>query len=472
MQDDVERDAQRLALARELIARWAGVFRGLRLYDWRHPGVAAAAERVRGTLSELCEGASVQLAVRSDCLFLDGVRVREGGSAASSYQNVVRILTGAGVESVTADPEAECREFQLVAHLLLRLSDGEVQAEDAQRELKVQGVTGIDLGLGSAAAEPQTEVGTAELQKRVYLNAIGALKGVFHEARARDRVNARRVKRVVQQMVDSLESDSGYLLSLASVKNYDEYTFNHSVNVGVLSIALGRAVGLSRRQLYVLGQAGMLHDLGKLCVPREILVKRGRLTPEERTCVSAHPSEGFFMIAKNQGVSAETIATALGAYEHHRNLDGSGYPACAGERPIGLLSRIVAIVDRYDAMTSARVYRAAPIPPSKALSILLNSQRSQVDQTVLRYFLNMLGSYPLGTVVRLSDGSIAIVVGAGPTGALSHFPVVKLVLDERGQPASGDTLDLSAAAKDPEPLRVLETLNAADYGIEALDYIL
>jgi HD-GYP domain-containing protein (c-di-GMP phosphodiesterase class II) len=471
MATDIERDARRLGLGRDLIARWAGVFRSLRLYDWQHSGVVSAAERVRSTVAELADGTSVQLAVRSDCLFLDGLRVREGGSATSSYQALVRVLTSAGIESVTADAEAECREFQLVGHLLLRLAEGELRASEIERELKVRGVTGIDLGLASGDPEPVREISTVELQKRVYLNAIGALKGVFHEARGRDRVNARRVKRVVQQMVDTLEGNSGYLLNLTAVKNYDEYTFNHSVNVGVLAIALGRAVGLSRRQLYVLGQAGMLHDLGKLCVPREILVKRGRLTPEERAIVASHPAEGFLMIAKNQGVSPETIVTALGAYEHHLNLDASGYPPCAAQRPIGLLSRIIAIVDRYDAMTSARVYRTAPIPPTKALSILMNSQRSQIDQTVLRYFLNLLGSYPLGTIVRLSDHSIAIVVGAGPA-ELTHFPVVKLVLDERGQPASGETVDLSATAKDPQPLRVVETLNAADYGIEALDYIL
>jgi HD-GYP domain-containing protein (c-di-GMP phosphodiesterase class II) len=273
-------------------------------------------------------------------------------------------------------------------------------------------------------------------------------------------------------MIDAIESDPSYMLTLTSVKNYDEYTFNHSVNVGVLAIALGRAVGLSRRELYVVGQAGLLHDLGKLCVPTEVLNKPGRLTPRERELVQAHPVEGFFSIATRIGVTSDTIAVALGAYEHHLNLDGSGYPSAASSREMGLLSRIVAIVDRYDAMTSARVYRSAPIPPPKALSILYHSQRAHVDQALLRYFMNMVSYYPLGTAVRLSDNSVGIVVGAASQDVLRHFPVVKIVLDAYGQAASGETIDLAANLKGPDLLHVVESLNAADYGIEAMDYIL
>ena len=139
---------------------------------------------------------------------------------------------------------------------------------------------------------------------------------------------------------------------------------------------------------------------------------------------------------------------------------------------MGLLSRIISIVDRYDAMTSSRVYRKQPIPPHKALAIMFHSQQSQHDKGILRYFMNMMGIFPLGTVVRLSDDSLGVVVGCPREPKLRHFPIVKLVLEGDGGAASGEKLDLSATAKDSEPMRVEEIVDAGECGIEVMDYIL
>ncbi len=188
--------------------------------------------------------------------------------------------------------------------------------------------------------------------------------------------------------------------------------------------------------------------------------------------IQRHPVDGFVSIATKQGVSSDTIGVALGAYEHHLNLDGSGYPATAAGRPIGLLSRIVAIVDRYDAMTSARVYRSASISPPKALALLYHSQRDHLDQALLRNFLNLVGFYPLGTVVRLSDSSVGIVVGAMPEHALRHFPVVTLLLSADGRSIRDETVDLAEHAKEQDPPQVQEALNAAEFGIDVMEYIL
>jgi HD-GYP domain-containing protein (c-di-GMP phosphodiesterase class II) len=470
---DTDRDVRKLALSRELIALWMGLFKALRLYDWQHAAIQSLAERIRDKVNEISEGpGTVAITVRSDSIFIDGARVRESSAIALSYVGVVKVFYAARVDSCRIDADVGPEEIQVFGHLLLALSEGLSSPEELLREMKVRGATNIEITIYTGRQQPADEVDSKELQKRMYLRSIGVLKSVFHEAHAKDQINARRVKRSVQQMIDTIDSDPSYMLTLTSVKNYDEYTFNHSVNVGVLSIALGRAVGLSRRQLYVVGQAGLLHDLGKLCVPREVLNKPGRLTPEEREKIRAHPTEGFFSIATKMGVSPDTITVALGAYEHHLNLDGSGYPDPASQRPVGLLSRVIAIVDRFDAMTSARIYRKAPIPPTKALSILFHSQRAHVDQALLRYFMNIIGYYPLGTAVRLSDNSVAIVVGSASDDSLRHFPVVKIVLDESGHAGSGDTVDLAANLKGPDLLHVVETLNASDYGIEAMDYIL
>jgi HD-GYP domain-containing protein (c-di-GMP phosphodiesterase class II) len=273
-------------------------------------------------------------------------------------------------------------------------------------------------------------------------------------------------------MIESLNFNPENLLNLTNLKNYDEYTFNHSVNVSVLGIALGRHIGLTRQQVYLIGQAGMLHDLGKLSVPKQILNKAGRLTPEERKAIKLHSIDGFLTAATQLGVSDVSIDIALASYEHHMNIDGTGYPTVPAAGAMGLFSRIVSIVDRYDAMTSSRVYRKQPIPPHKALAIMFHSQQSQHDKGILRYFMNMMGIFPLGTVVRLSDDSLGVVVGCPREPKLRHFPIVKLILEADGGTASAEKLDLSATAKDPEPMRVEEIVDASECGIEVMDYIL
>ena len=473
MSDDEKVELEQIALCRELIRIWIGLFKAVGLYDVEHNAVRSLCERIISMNTEIAgPDADLDFTVRNESIFIDAVRIREAAVGGASYRQLVNLVRAGGIGSFRIAPEAGAEEIETFARLLLATSERKFEAEEMIREMGVRGVTEIDIVPATHEEDLPKERNRKELEKRMYLRSIGVLKGVFHDLRTKDRINARRVKRIVHQMIESFEEESTYLLHLTSVKNYDEYTFNHSVNVGVLAIALGRAIGLSRRQLYAVGQAGMLHDIGKLCVPKEVLNKPGRLTPEELKAIRFHPVEGFVSLATKQGVSDDSIAVALGAYEHHLNVDGSGYPSTGSERPIGFLSRILAIVDRYDAMTSKRVYRNSAIPPPKALAILLSSQRGFVDQTVLRYFLNMMGYYPLGTTVRLCDSSVAIVVGGASDQQLRHLPSVKVVLDADGRPAEGETFDLAANAKDSDALFIIETLNPADYGIEVMDYIL
>ena len=313
--------------------------------------------------------------------------------------------------------------------------------------------------------------GARSVARRVFLRAISVVKSIFHEYRTSDRISARRVKRVVQEMIDSLDAGNECVMQLTSLKNYDEYTFNHSVNVSVLGIALGRHVGLSRDQLYSVGQAGMLHDLGKIDIPKETLNKPGRLTPEERQQIRAHAADGFVAIAVKLGASAETIDIALTAYEHHQNEDGTGYPQVETPRPKGLLSRIISVVDRYDAMTTDRIYRTA-MSPEKALAIMSGTQAPHFDQAVLSYFLNLMGHYPLGTTVRLSDQSIGLVLKGSSEPDFRDFPTVKLILEPAGAAASGELIDLRATADKENALRIIGIIDPREHGIEVMDYLL
>ncbi len=463
---------QALQTRRELVAHWMGLLRSVRVYEPGNATIQSIAARILASSRRLHENASdIELLVRHDSIFIGGERLRESAVASSAYHGFIDLLTRCGLAAFRMEVDASERELESFARLLSRAAKKELSPSELNAELAVQGISRFELQLAEEAPVcAPVHLDREQITKRVYLRSIGVVKGVFHSMGRDGRVNARMVKRVVQQMIEDVDTD--YLLNLSSLKNYDEYTFNHSVNVSVLAISLGRHIGLSRRQLYVLGQAGMLHDLGKLCIDRELLNKPGKLTPDERKVIEGHPVEGFVSIASSLGVADETIPVALAAFQHHVNLDGSGYPETATHASLGLLSRIVAIVDRYDAMTSARVYRRQPIPAPKALAIMHYRHGGHFDPALLRYFMNMLGAFPLGTAVQLSDGSIAVVVGGNSDAALRHLPVVRLLLDPDGNPASNEVIDLATSIKDEEPLSVTRVVEPEAYGIEIMDYLL
>jgi HD-GYP domain-containing protein (c-di-GMP phosphodiesterase class II) len=449
------------------------LLRAVRLYESRNEAIEKLGEKIREKVGQIQDGSGeVEMTVRHDSIFVSGERIRESTIGSSLYYGFIDLLRAARLKGLRIDEAVTDAELEFFARLLLQVSAGERPIEELVSELKVRASTHIEVDLLDEEEELINEVDQERVAKQIYLRSIGVVKGVFDSLRKTDRINSRRIKRVVQQMIESLNFNPENLLNLTSLKNYDEYTFNHSVNVSVLGIALGRHIGLTRQQVYLVGQAGMLHDLGKLCVPKQILNKPGRLTPEERKAIQGHSIDGFVTAASQLGVSEVSIDIALATYEHHMNIDGSGYPTVPEAGAMGLLSRIVAIVDRYDAMTSSRVYREKPIPPHKALAIMFHSQQNHHDKGMLRYFINMMGIFPLGTVVRLSDDSLGVVVGCPHEPQLRHFPTVKMILEPDGRPASGNKLDLAATAKDPEPMCVEEIVNAGDYGIEIMDYIL
>ncbi len=469
-----ESDARLLDAARDVVVRLTALLRACGLYVGENAALRAAAEALRGAIvTALDGGIEFELTVRGDSIYVGGLRLRESIVASTAYQRVVEMLRGATIATLRVDEGVTAGELELLARLISEAAHGKRRAEDITAELALRGAGAIAVDTEQVIAETPRELDPQLVAKRIYLRSIAVVKNVFHALRQGDRLAARRVKRVVQEMIESLEGNSGYLLNLTSLKNYDEYTFNHSVNTSVLAVALGRHVGLERRQLYALGQAGMLHDLGKLCLPLEILNKPTRLTPAERAVVELHPADGFLSIADQMGVVGDTLDVALAAYEHHVTESGKGYPPRSDARRKRLLSRIVSIVDCYDAMTSARVYRDAPITPPETLAQMFQGGRGDFDPMLLRCFMNLMGVYPIGTAVLLSDGCIGLVVAGQNDPELRHLPLVRVMVDADGRRlGSTSTVDLAATAKETDPLVISHVVNGARFGLSTLDAVL
>src|SRR3989442_1629173 len=264
--------------------------------------------------------------------------------------------------------------------------------------------------------------------------------------------NVKKVKRAVQGIVDQVLNNEGSLVGLTTLRDYDEYTFTHSVNVCIFSVALGRKLGLSKLQLYDLGMAALFHDVGKSRVPLEVLNKEGGLTEEEWRIMQAHPWLGVLTLFGLRGYGEIPYRGMVVAYEHHMKNDLTGYPKSLRDRTMSIYSKIVAVADGFDAATSRRVYQTTPIQPDQVLKEMWENPRRGYDPVVVKAFVNLIGIYPVGTCVILDTYEVAIVHSANACVSRVHRPGVRSVTAPDGallQPgfvADGPTIQRSTQA--------------------------
>lgn len=213
-----------------------------------------------------------------------------------------------------------------------------------------------------------------------------------------------------EKLIDALADKNDILVNIADIKMYDDYTFHHSLSVAILSIAVGLELGMDKRQLYELGLAGLLHDIGKVSIPIEILNKKGRLTDEEFSIVKMHPVHAANHLRERHLVPDDCY---LGIIAHHERWDGNGYPfKLKGER-IPYFARILAVADVYDALTSTRPYRN-PSPPNEVIEYIMGGVCTHFDEEIVRAFLRKVAPYPVGSRVKLSTGRTATVLKNNP----------------------------------------------------------
>ena len=287
----------------------------------------------------------------------------------------------------------------------------------------------IDHGLKAGEGDESTVVHT-------YRRSIGEVRSIFHEARERGELNIRRARRAVGEVLEVLAGDENVLFGVMAIREYDLYTFQHSVNVCILSCALARRLGLDRVATRELGVAALLHDVGKLDVPRRILNKPSKLTPQEWDIMITHSPLGAQSILSQRGLDTSSMKAVEVALEHHVHYGGGGYPNLERLEKPSFFSRIVSICDCFDAMTSIRVYRQMPVTPGQAVAFIWKERGGRFDPALAKAFIGMVGAYPAGSVVRLSDGNLGVVVG-GPRGEDVFRPQVKRWNEQ-------DVLDLAA----------------------------
>lgn len=259
--------------------------------------------------------------------------------------------------------------------------------------------------------------------REVYQRAVDTVAEVLEESRLGKIPKATKAKEVVADLTKYVLTDRPALLALTLIKSYDNYLFNHSVNVAVLSISLAQGLKINENDLNIIGLSGLLHDIGKTLTPKAIILKPHNLTKEEWEVMRLHPVKSAEVVSKMETVPELCVRLV---YEHHITFDRKGYPKLEEGRQVHPYTKIITIADCYDAITTLRPYQK-PFPPREAMRIMESLSGNVIDPIYFQEFIKILGIFPVGSLVRLDTNEVAVVVETNSQNPLA--PRVKILFD-------------------------------------------
>ena len=301
----------------------------------------------------------------------------------------------------------------------------------------------------------------------VYRKTSSLVKSFMEDVQFGRPINVLTAKKAVAYCVDSVLNAPDALMLMTQLKNRDEYTAQHSMNVCIFAIALGRQLNLSVEELNNVGLCGMMHDMGKMRVPLDVLNKSGRLTPEELAVMQSHTTLGWKILLATNGMYAGAVDVA---YTHHERMDGKGYPRQLKAEQILPYARMVAIVDMYDAITSDRIYQKGR-PHLEAIKLLTESSTGgHLDPPLTMKFIECLGIYPAGSIVELNSGEVGMVTEVNPKSKLK--PKIMMLRDARKKPCNPFIVDLTMVGQnvDGQQYCVRKMMRPDECGIDLLKY--
>jgi HD-GYP domain-containing protein (c-di-GMP phosphodiesterase class II) len=454
--------------SQDIINQLSVILRNAQIHDPNNIAVVSAIERFISLINPLIEKErTVALELMGEFFYLDGMRIRYSLEYLLNFDFLIREFKNRELGSIIFRDKINADDIKLFVKAFTsagldepfeKISD--IMAPSSR--IMVERLKKIKEG---------DEVDVRKIIKKTYFNAVSYSKGVMNKIKSGEKVNIKKAKRIVETMVDQILGEEQLLLSMTAIKDYDEYTYHHSVNVSILSVALGQRIGLSKRVLTELGLAALFHDIGKIEVPHEVLNKPSNFNEDEWRLIRKHPIWGVRSILKLKGFDPVTVRSSIVAFEHHLHHDLSGYPRVRHYKELDFFSRIVSIADQYDAMTSARVYSRVPMTPDKALSLMMERSESQLDPLLLKFFINMIGVYPIGSLVMLNTKELGLVYESDVV--FVDRPRVLIIVDSKGKRVQGLVVSLTEKDKYGRYLRsVTKTLDTNKYKINLAEYLL
>jgi HD-GYP domain-containing protein (c-di-GMP phosphodiesterase class II) len=460
---------------RKILAGFYSTLRSMKFYPLENETVQQALLELHETLTRfLAREGLLELRVMGEFFFLNEVRLRLDLRNFSTFGSFARSLRSHGIGELVVERGVQLDEWAPFLALVLRDPPEEEIYQTFQRRLAQTPVRHI-------SARPEKEIQPLDLEdeamegaKRTYAYSVQMAREVLSDARIGRAVNVRKVKRAVQSIVDQVLSNEPSIMAMTTLREFDEYTFAHSVNVCIFSVVIGQRLGLTKQELYELGLGALFHDVGKTRVGGDVLNKEDQLTDEDWEALKQHPTAGLLVLFRLHGFQDVPSRQMLMAYEHHMKMDLTGYPPCKREREIGLFSRIVAVADAFDAGSSVRSYQHRPWPPDELLKEMGENPERGFDTVLVKALMTATGVYPVGTVVVLDTFELGVVTRPNEDVARLHQPEVKIISDPMGVPMA-QPLTVRLDEVDPatgEPKRtIIKTTDADRYGIRVAEYV-
>jgi putative nucleotidyltransferase with HDIG domain len=455
----------RTALFEDLLRRIAAGVRAAQLYAPDHPLVSRNLTALVAGLAALHQlQPSITVGIVGNELVVADTPMAK---VSSTMTELIRKLKENKVERIAFDKGVTQDELVALLQNLSRLGTrgggGDPEKELSSAHIRVGRLKSDD----DKKQDVQNDIAAI---RQMYSNAVASAEVIYESTETEGIPDAPTALQTVEGLADAVTQNRTALMALTAMRNYDNYTFTHMVNVSILAMAQARALGIEGRLLREFGMSALMHDIGKVRTPKEILNKPGKLTDDEFVIMRRHVVDGAEILRRTPEVP---VLAPVVAFEHHLRLDGSGYPHTVIREAMNLGSMLCAISDVYDAMRSQRAYQQAS-PTDRILAVLKKNEGAQLDKHLVRRFTQLLGIYPPGNLVKLSTNEIAVVLRVhapdphrprvrvlfDPDGARLDLPFERNLWEPQGD-RSGEALESVIAPVDPgdyhvDPLNFLE----------------
>ena len=448
--------APRFQLADELLRRVAASLRSAQLYSPGHPIIGRNLESLSAAL-QMMHGLqpTVTIGLVGEEVIVDDMPM----ARADMLGPFVRRLQQAGVERITIDRGVTLDE---ITGFLAAITTIDARQGDAAETFPAL----AHIRVGRVTVDQRVEGSLTDMAtiKRLYSDAVSVAGDVWDSAQTEGHPDATAARSMIDGLAQAVAQNRTALLALTTLKNYDNYTFTHMVNVSILTMGQARGLGIDGSLLREFGLAALMHDIGKVRTPLDILNKPDKLTDEEFVIMKRHVVDGAEILRMTPDVPA--LAPVV-AFEHHLRVDASGYPAGVTRSSLNIGTMLCSIADVYDAMRSQRHYQKA-FPTDRILAVLKRNDGTQFDQHLVRRFVQLIGIYPAGNLVRLNTGEVAVVMNVYAPDP--YRPHVRVLIDREGKRIDLPyEINLWEASEDPQrPGSVTAPLDPADYQFDPL----
>ncbi len=452
-----------------------------RIHSENHTLVLEGIEKFSESINKIMENESLKFKISNDQLYVDEEKLSYSRTTKNLFDNIIRYYDARALEGMRlleGVKNATGKEI-LTFMRLLDISGQQPEPHSWLKEhLAAENIGWVELiKITERPQDEESYKSKAERRERArrdYTYAKASIEEVAQKIKeGKGEVGVRKTVRVVQDMVTNLIEDDEVYAAISTLRVFDDYTYTHSVNVAMLSMCIGRRINLSRRNLVNLGMSALFHDLGKIEIPNEVLRKKEKLNDSELKMIEEHSLNSSRLMLKLKASPDSKARILVPMFEHHLKYDLSGYPHADWKKPLTLFGKIISIADKYDTLTSSRAYRKSLLSPDRALGYMFDLAGKDFDPILMKVFINIMGIYPVGTLLKLDNGELALVVSS-PSRDFSKRPLVCILeKEDDGSYQKRDIINLDE--RDPETGNyvrdIVETYHPSALGIQPVQHI-